>query len=191
MGLLFKRQGSGKETIFNKRIAASAISGKFIKGVVKQSRSKFALGKSGTGKRLEKDFMKAQQGGLERQEVHEIIQNRVAAGDITKEKAKEIAAQWGLTEDRFRKFKSMSECKDMKRKQERTERIKKERERAYSSQTNNRTAPKEFSQKPLSSRVSDTPMLFKDTPAANNSPAQKNQEKPKSVWEILNKQKHP
>lgn len=189
MGLLFKRQISGKGTAFGKRIAASAISGKFIKEVVKQSRSKFALGKSGAEKRFQKDLTKARESGLELKEVHELIQNRIAAGDITKEKAKEVATQWGLTEDRFQKFKSASECKDTQKKQERMERIKKEREKSYSPQTNSQTAPKEFSQKPLPSKASAMPILSKNMSTTNNPPAQKNQEKPKSVWEILNRQK--
>ena len=191
MGLLFKRKLSGKGTNFNKRIADSAISNKYIKEVARQSSSKFALGKSGAKERFQKELIQAQHGGLELKEVHEIVQKGIASGDISKEKARALATDLGLTEERFRKFKDMSEYRDMQKKQERKKRIKKEEYQLITSKRKQESIPQNMPKRTISqkSHIVFTPSMNKFSSNAQISP--QNERKSKNIWEILNKKRHP
>jgi|GEM_PF-3975565 len=201
MGLFFKRNLGGKNISFKKRVADSAISNSYIRETIKKSRSKFALGKSGAAKRTERDIIKAQAGGLDLKETHEIIQKRIAAGDITKEKAKKLAIEWGLTEERFHKFKDISECKNIQKRQEWMEKAQKKSNTQKNGPANAQNSPpKGFSARTNLNKSAVFPANIDSQPALKiasqrklaNLETQNNEEpvKPKNIWEIINKQKH-
>lgn len=71
------------------------------------------LGFTAPGARYEFEKMlnKAQVGGITREEVHEILQDLILKGKITKDQAMRMATALGLTRKDFRLFKDISESR--------------------------------------------------------------------------------
>jgi len=101
MGLIFKRQTSGRKMAFERRVSDSQISNKYIGKVVKEIGSRFILGKTDAKKRFAKDLFNRT---LTRENVHDALEKRIQAGDISIENAKKIQTELGVTEERFKKF---------------------------------------------------------------------------------------
>lgn len=192
MGLIFKRNIPGGKIAFTKRVASDKISKKYIGEVAKKIGSKFSIEKSGARKRFENEIIKAREGGLTREEVHEIIQKGVITRDISSERARQVAQELGLTEGNLKKFKKSDRYAGSQEKPE----IKKER-LAVSHAEKNSPAQK----KQLSEKASDLAIkIYKRSPGHSSinlsiqkelsSETKKENQKPKSVWEILNRQKH-
>jgi hypothetical protein len=202
MGLIFKRQLSGSKIGFNKRVADSQISNKYIREVAKEVGSKFVAGKSGARKRFQKQLIEAQQGGLDRKEVHEIIQSSISAGDLTAKKAKKMSIELGLTEKRFRTFGKQSRNggetggKAGQQAGERgTGKNKLPTGRLETLKNKKKDAVKEMPESPKTQKINSNaqvrPNVINPINDIQDESKTRDQRRPSSVWEILNKQQHP
>jgi hypothetical protein len=107
MGLIFnKKTASG--TIVNKKIASGyKFSNKSIK---KMTHGLHGFLKSAGKHKLAEELIESKRDGvIERAETHDKIQDLVDEGYLTKHSGTKIARELGLTDKRFRRFKSASE----------------------------------------------------------------------------------
>ena len=130
MGLLFKRKSSSGNIINTKRIAGTDLS----KSLINKVGSKLSFSATGARGKFKKIFDSGK--GINREEVHEGLQEMIGEGYLTKNKASQIAKEVGLTEKEYRRFEGLSEMDRQKRQQEKTsssklastDKIKKEKE---------------------------------------------------------------
>lgn len=169
------------------------------KGIEKTTRKFFRSGKQEpSAKILAKEFQKAGINKFKRDKGQEIVQNMIAEGRITEDKAKELMNNLGYTgseNKRFKEFKDISEYKAVQKKQDRMQAAKKEF--CASKNKKSKSAPDKKAETPERKMKTGTPAMSPNLNIASSrnatfGTAQPSEEKKaSSVWEILNKQKHP
>jgi hypothetical protein len=192
MGLIFKRPTKSGNVSFKYKVADSQISNKYVREVAVKVSPKFALGKSSAKKRFAKDLFDKT---LTRENVHEALEKRVQAGDVSIKNAKKIEIELGVTEKRFQKFDKQGPADEKisplvndrrigknKSPIDRLEALKNKKRDAAKKTSENQKTPKASSNVPASLPVSNPTNSLPD-----DEKKSKITNKPSTIWEILNK----
>jgi len=115
MGLLFGRKTSDGDIVDKKRVASSELSHHDIRDIAGG-----VHGSSHTRHEVREIIEEAKRAGdVDRQKIYKGIQDRIASGEFSEGKGREIAAALGLKNKRFRHFEDMSEYQEHHQENER------------------------------------------------------------------------
>lgn len=203
MGLIFNRKSSLNDkktfssTIYKKRVADSDINKRDIRKISKE----MGFTRSGAKKKFEKILTKDQRGGLTREEVHDGFQKMILEGKITKRQAMAMMKKAGVgsgASKSLRYFRDISEW-NAARKKEEAPKVGKEKIQPIESKIEKQKTETEIKVAVPENNVipfRKDPALEKFLDSQKNpvseegtSGNQKNDARPKNVWDILNKNK--